>query len=363
MSDGNESDTDATVRFHHEVDAGLAAEWADLAGRAGGHVSSRPDYARGAVAIRKPRRPLVVTVHRGTRLAAVAPFAVRRFGPFRLARLTGDDFGMINEIVAEDDAAADALWSALAAHRVAVFLGAMDERNRALRRLREKTDWASSCEVGHVVTVVDVPATGPGAIGLRSRGSRRRLRATRHRHVEAGTPLAVEFLTTAAELDDRWNDMVRLSAIGVAGHPRTDFLAPPLGDFVRPVLQREAEAGRLVVVTLAVGGTSAAQLLMIRSGHTLEGWLTHFDPAFSEVQPGHQMMEALVDHARATGVDTIDLGIGPTGFKKAWGTREYASLTVTSMPPGTHGARYLLPVARRAATVTPKSIVRRILRR
>jgi CelD/BcsL family acetyltransferase involved in cellulose biosynthesis len=339
----------------------LWAEWHDLAARVGRHVAARPEYSRGSVRLRRSRRPLLVTVHRGNRLVALAPLLVRRYGPLRVARVTGDSLGMIGEILSEDARAVDALWSALAAQRIGIHLAAMDGRDPSVAYVTTSPKWRSTVGDSAAVTVVDVPSCGPGAIGLRSRGARRRLRSTRRDYVDAGTPISVEFLTSAAELDKNWDDMTRLSAVAVEGHDRTDYLAPPVGDLVRSVLDAEADAGRLVVARLTIGDVGVGQLFMVRSDATLEGWLTHYDPAYSDAQPGHQMLEALLDRAREIGVDRIDLGVGTTGFKQAWATGEYRAVRMTALPADLPGAARLLPVVERLECLSLRAAVRRCL--
>ncbi|MBM7416292.1 MULTISPECIES: GNAT family N-acetyltransferase [Nocardiaceae] len=357
-----------SVRFHSATRSGavctdrLWEQWLDLADRVGRHVAARPEYSVGSLRLRRTRRPLIVTVHRGGHLVALAPFVVRRYGLLRIARVMGDDLGMVSEILAEDDAAVSALWSAVAGRRIGVHLDEMDERDPALRHIVDSPRWRASVNPGRPVMVIDVPQTGPGAVGLRSRGSRRRLRSTRRDFDEAGTPLSIDILSTADQLDANWDEMARLSAAGVSGQDRTDYLAPPLGDLVRSVLRREATAGRLAVATLAVGRTAAAQLFLVRSKNTFEGWLTHYDPEFADAQPGHQMMESLVDHAREIGVDRIDLGVGTNGFKEAWTTGEYRAVTVTALPTSMPGSALLVPALRRLESFSLRGLVARVRR-
>lgn len=357
-----------TVRFHGRTESGavctdeLWQQWLDLADRVSRHVAARPEYSFGSLRLRRTRQPLIVTVHRGSRLVGLAPFVVRRYGPVQVARVMGDNLGMVSEILTEDDAAVEALWSAMAERRIGVHLDEMDERDPSVRYVLDSPRWRSSINPGRAVMVIDVPKKGPGAVGLRSRGSRRRLRSTRRDYDEAGTPLRVEIISTPEELDANWDEMAKLSAAGVDGHDRTDYLAPPLGNLVRSVLRREAKAGRLSVAKLAVGRTAAAQLFMVRSKNTFEGWLTHYDPEFAAAQPGHQMMESLVDHAREVGVERIDLGVGTNGFKEAWNTGEYRAVTVTALPRKVPGARVLVPVTRRLESFSVKGLLARVRR-
>ncbi|MGB6181966.1 MAG: GNAT family N-acetyltransferase [Rhodococcus sp. (in: high G+C Gram-positive bacteria)] len=357
---------DTAVAFHSRTDSGavcsdeLWIEWLDLADRVGRHVAARPEYSVGSLRLRRAPRTLIVTVHRRGRLVALAPFVVRRYGPVRVARLMGDGLGMVGEILAEDIPAADALWTALAEQRIGLHLDEMDERDLALCRMVDSPRWMSTTQPGRPVLFVDVPKQGPGAVGLRSRGSRRRLRSTRRDYDEAGTPLTVDFVSTSDELDEKWAEMSTLSAIGVDGHDRTDDLAPPVGNLVQAVLRREALAGRLLVTTLTVGRKAVAQLFMVRSANTAEGWLTHFDPAFSDAQPGHQMMESLVDRAREVGIERIDLGVGANGFKQAWTNGQYQSITVSALPTDVHGARHLVPLVRRFEALSLRGLARNV---
>ncbi|MGU3436591.1 GNAT family N-acetyltransferase [Actinomycetes bacterium M1A6_2h] len=362
MVDRSWSNAGHVVQFHVGADLDdsfLLASCDDLATRRSRHVAGRRRYAAGAVRLRKSRKFVLVTVHRGERLVAVAPLLVRRYGPLRVARLAGDDLGMVGEIVADDDEAVDALWSALAKRNIGLHLSEVDERIAAVSHPIGHPAWATTTNPGREVLVIDVPEVGPGAIGLRSRGSRRRLRVGRRHYREAGTPLTIDFLTAAAELDQHWQDMTRLSAAGIADHDRTDYLAPPLGNLVRSVLRLEADEGRLVVARLAVGRLGVAQLVMVRSGDVLEGWLTHYDPEFADAQPGHQMMERLVDHARDIGATRIDLGVGATAFKQAWATDSYLAITITTLPAGIRGARLLLPVIRRVESLSVRAVLGR----
>lgn len=99
---------------------------------------------------------------------------------------------------------------------------------------------------------------------------------------------------------------------------------------------------------------------MVRSANTAEGWLTHFDPAFSDAQPGHQMMESLVDRAREVGIERIDLGVGANGFKQAWTNGQYQSITVSALPTDVHGARHLVPLVRRFEALSLRGLARNV---
>jgi len=57
-------------------------------------------------------------------------------------------------------------------------------------------------------------------------------------------------------------------------------------------------------------------------------WLNRFDPAYSDVSPGHLLLEELVGSAAHDGDGEVDLMIGDFRYKRLWSTGSHDSLTV-----------------------------------
>ncbi len=60
--------------------------------------------------------------------------------------------------------------------------------------------------------------------------------------------------------------------------------------------------------------------LSLRSGSTINGWVTAYDPKFHRHSPGAQLLITLAQRAQSLGVTSIEMGCGPENYKQSFGS-------------------------------------------
>ncbi|MGV8875813.1 MAG: GNAT family N-acetyltransferase [Rhodococcus sp. (in: high G+C Gram-positive bacteria)] len=327
-----------------ELTEQLREEWDALAERVGTVFSSRPSYALNA-----PRPAgselVMVRIHRGERLVALAPMFVTRLGPLSVAKILGAGQGVPTELLSEDDESSRALWDAIEDRNLIFYADSMADNQIAVRALGAHSRWRSESIVRERVPVIDVP-TGSTARDVRGHSSLKRLGKYRRQAERAGSPLTMETVRDAEHFERRWEDISRLAAASTHKTDRTDYLAEESpadpSASAKDFLAREAAAGRLALSGVSVEGKWYAHQICVRTGARLEAWLTHYDPEVAKYQPGHQMMEWFVATHDELDVTVLDLGVGVNDIKKSWSTSGYDVLAIVAVPRRTVGARLLV---------------------
>lgn len=69
---------------------------------------------------------------------------------------------------------------------------------------------------------------------------------------------------------------------------------------------------------LYVNDTLLAAAMCIRSEHVLHGWLTAFNRDYRKFSPGLLLLVELAKAAETLGIERIDMGKGPEGYKKSF---------------------------------------------
>jgi len=322
----------------------LSDEWDALAERVGTVFSSRPGYALNAP---RPAGSELAFVHvrRGGRLVALAPMFVTRVGPVKVAKILGTGQGVPTELLSEDDASSRVLWDSIDDYGLIYYADSMIDNRTAIEALGAHPRWRSDSLVRERVPVIDVPP-GSTARDVRGHKSLKRLEKYRRQAERSGSPLVVETIRDAEHLELRWADISRLAAASTRHTDRTDYLAEKSpadpSASAKAFLLGEAAAGRLALVGVSVDGRWCAHEICIRTGSRLESWLTHHDPAVAKYQPGHQMVEWLIQTHDELDVTVLDQGVGVNDNKKAWSTSGYDVLAVVGVPSRTVGSPILV---------------------
>lgn len=323
--------------------AELVPEWDALARRCGRGFACRPSYALAWWRTLGQGSLAVVTAHRAGRLVAVAPLHRRSLLGQSVLRWLGHGLGTVGELVAEEPAAAAAVWDALAAAGFPLQLIHVRLDDPATLALRRSARWQVRLQVQDRCLVRPLP-DGVRAGDLRGATSLKRLRGYRTALAREQRPFDLEIVDDLAGLRRRWPDIVRVAADADRGRDRDNLCGPPFEAFTLAFLEQEAAAGALLVVGVTVGGRWSAHEVGLRHGDLVELWLSRFDPALDGFSIGHQLMMALVDRHEQLGVSGLDFGLGENAYKLAWtdGGYDVATLTATVSRPGLTGARLRL---------------------
>lgn len=306
--------------------APVLEEWTALAYRVGTVFSSRPSFVL-EVARALNVDCAYIAARRDGRLVAFGALALVRRGPLTIAKVVGTDLGVPLEFLSEDAEASDAVLDAIASHGFMFSAESLIQGDLTASRFRRHPAWCVDVAVRERVAVIEM-RRGDTAVDLRSPKSLKRLR--RYRRAEGS--FEIEMVSTAEAVESRWDEMVRVARAGVASTDKVNYLVSPHGGFAKAFLTAEAGAGRLCIAGIVIDGVWVAHEIGLRTGTRIEGWLTHYDPAFAHVQPGHQLAEWFANHHDELGVAQLDRGIGVNAIKSAWTGSGYDVLRVSAVP-------------------------------
>ncbi len=292
----------------------------------------------------------VVTVESEGRLLALAP--LRRSHRFGIDVLTfpGRDLGPVMEIVVApgEEQAAEELWMNLQGHgRWVLDLPNHRLGGSAVKVLRRME--GSNCAVTLEATCPTVQTSSSWDEFLKGRDGnlRRKLRRANQAAEREGLPLRVEIGERPEDVDRLLPDLDHIYEIAERAQPRLHFLAGELRAFTIEILQEAARAKRLALVVLYVDEQPVATAFGFRSGDALCYSGPRFDPAFSQLSPGHLVLAALIEHAHRIGVAEVDLLLGDTRYKREWSTGSYDTVRIEA---ASSSLLYLATMAKRTAT-------------
>ena len=297
------------------------------------------------------------------RLVGVAPFFVegrRRAGiPHTALRFIGsgpaapDHLDLLVEQGRRD--VAEARWSRLEEGRRWDLLdldGALDGGFVADFALRRSGDPG-----GHQTTVpyLSLALDGgweavQGRFGRSHRSNIRRY--ARKMDDEAGAPVAIRMVADADEIGstvDRLGDLHQ--QVRTAQGDRGAFATDALRAFHRTMAVRLAEAGRLRLHRLDVGGAMVAAICCFRQGDTVAFYTTGYDQRWARYGPGRRVMAAAIRAAVEEGAVEFDFLRGAEPYKLAWGAEVE------------HDLRIIRPTSRRGRVLWAGRSLRMSLRR
>lgn len=123
------------------------------------------------------------------------------------------------------------------------------------------------------------------------------------------------------EWDDKsdacFNGLIQLKSDQFA---RTGFHNVLKPEWAQKLLDRlrhyEGPRLRTRLVSLYYDGKMASAELNLQSDKTMHGWLTVFDQAFGSYSPGNQIVQDVLEHMAAAGLNTYDAGPGLDHYKR-----------------------------------------------
>jgi len=158
--------------------------------------------------------------------------------------------------------------------------------------------------------------------GWPRRSTRRRL-ANYERQLEQLGEIAVRHVSGVDWNRAALDDLAAIEAASWVGTGTDGTGAKFLTDAKRKgwlgVLADPELASALSATILSVGGKPAAFSFDLRSGTMQYGIASSYDQQFAAFRPGKIVTAYQLDQARKTGVETIDLGAGDSGYKREMG--------------------------------------------
>lgn len=298
-----------------ELDALDPEGWDALAERAT-IFQSRPWLTAWWESFGAELTPIFLRAEREGRVVGLALLAV---GADRVLRFVGDGHSDYNDLLAVDDAAADALLAALVERRErydrAVLSHLREESwtRRACRR-RDDLHTLASEPIDCPRLVMDDPEL---ARRMRSKKSLRR----HFNHFNKQEGFVVEHLDAAAAIEPWLEAFFDQHVARWAATPTPSlFRDPAQRAFYRAVVRHFDGTGALRFTRLAVEERPIAFHLGFVGGSTFTWYKPTFDIELARRSPGEALLKTLLDRAVEDGLTIFDFTIGGERFKYRFAT-------------------------------------------
>ena len=343
----------------------LVEAWDHLVEASGARAWSTPAWALGWRRTYRPEAPLrLITVHEGSELIGLGPFyEVRRLG-VRMVRFMGQTHqpNRLLAIPGKPEVVA-AIWSELRARRLVLDLYDL-EAGESLDALLAADGWYHFIEPADRCMTILAPPGTKGEDYLRSRSGLHRDVARKRRMAERdGLPLDVVRVDELAEIEAM---LLALSHVTQVAQ-RDRFKPGELEELARGRLpgpvRAAAQAGRVQLALVSLGGRPAAFTVNLVGGSTIQQHLKAYDTAFKRYSPGEVCEAEALSWALEQGTREYDLGIGAGQHTRRWTDIEYQTVRVVSGPSAPTLATTRALLAFGSATARAPDLVGRLGRR
>jgi CelD/BcsL family acetyltransferase involved in cellulose biosynthesis len=321
------------IEVHDDV-APLAAEWDELADRAGAGAFTRPGWVTAwRDAFAPPGRVGILTLRRGGRLAGVLPL-VRRAGA--TAALANGHTPRV-DLLAEDDAAAAELARAATLLRGRrLTLAPVESGSRSERALRQAAAGSGHRVVSRTVLrspYLTIPPGTTATDALLGRGMRKELRRCRRRLDERGE-VTVQIERGDGDVEGCVREAVAIEARQWKGAAGTAIASDAAtARFYAAVAHWAAGRGLLHLALLRLDGRAIAFELDLLDAGALSSLKAGFDPDFGKSAPGHLLALAAVDAALPRSITSYELLGDAEPYKLRWTSTCRDMLQLDLSPP------------------------------
>lgn len=180
--------------------------------------------------------------------------------------------------------------------------------------------------------VLALPSAVAGLPEVVPRKTLRDLRQARRRAAAAGTVEAIR--ADASTVSGFMQDFFRLHEgrwQPIAGHGVC--ADPVVRDFHLAAAQRMLDAGMLRLYLLQVGNSTAAAYYGFTTKRTAYAYLSGFDPEYTELSPGTQIVAHAIEEAVREGAREFHFLRGGEAYKYAWGAVDRPNTALTMRRP------------------------------
>lgn len=277
------------------------------------------------------RSPLLLGVHEGGRLVALAPLMRDGEGLQFACDPEITDYMDVLVDTEAGDSAYTALLDALAGepwHTLTLWgLPAGCRTITTLSQLAADRGWTVEDDYENVCPRVPLPATWDEYLASLSKKDRHELRRKMRRFQEAGAGMAVTTLSTPEEVAAGLDDFIRLHT--ASRHDKREFMTPAMEAFFREMAVRLAEAGLTRLFFVELNGARVAGLLAFDTGEELHLYNSGYDPEFSHASVGLVSKALTLQAALESGKRCFDFLRGAEPYKYDMGGQELQVRTLT----------------------------------
>ena len=304
----------------------MSSEWTDLWNRCPGATSfQRPEWALSWTRAFQPKDLFVITVRRGKLLVGIAPLFLYHSGLEQvLAPLAASVSDYLDWLI-EPGAESEILRQILAVlDNAGVPWDRLDltdlPQSSPLLRF-DLDDWECERSGETVCPVLTLPPGAKSVEEILSAKPRHNLRTARRRTEKAGK--AEIELASEETLDEFLAAMMRLhgarwTTCGVPGVLADEQVQ----DFHRRAAPMLLKRGVLRLYGLRLNGKLIATLYALSERETVYCYLQGFDPAYSTLSPGAQILATVIDDCLREGKKVVDFLRGHEQYKYLWGARD-----------------------------------------
>jgi len=321
MSPSAEIGTELSTRVLRSVEEirQISSEWRDLYRRCRATAFQSPDWLLPWIEVFSPEKMLFVEVRCANLLVAVAPLLIYQRGSERVLAFMGggvsDYLDLLVDPIFEPQAISEMICTALNAHEEWAVLDLTDLPSHSallgipfLQRSAKEHD---SC------SVLRLPHTREDLLHLFSKRQRANLRNANSRLDRAGGGQME--LTNAENLLEFLDDLFKLhtnrwSVQGQSGVLDDDRVRA----FHRSCAPALLQEGLLHLARLRLANRTIAVIHSLFSHETAYCYLQGFDPEFSSLSPGTQLMFSVMTDALARGMREFDFLRGREAYKQHW---------------------------------------------
>jgi CelD/BcsL family acetyltransferase involved in cellulose biosynthesis len=145
----------------------------------------------------------------------------------------------------------------------------------------------------------------------------------RYERLKRKGPVDVEVVTDFDAVQRAMNDGLSIEASAWKGRQGTAIVSDPVvREFYIRLAEREAEAGRLQLTFLRVGGKRIAFSYLLRSGKRLYAVKIGYDRQYRTYSPGNMLLNLVIKEACAQGIDEYDFLGADDEWKFEWTSRK-----------------------------------------
>jgi len=321
MSLSVELGTDLSARVLRSVEEirQISSEWRDLFHRCRATAFQSPDWLLPWVEVFSPEKMMVVEVRCADRLVGLAPLLIYRRDSERVLAFMGGGVSDYLDVLVDP-----ALEPQLVFEIVHTFLNAYEEWT-----VLDLTDLPSrsallgvpffqrSAKEHDSCSVLRLPQTREDLLHLFSKRQRANLRNAYSRLQRAGGG-QVE-IATLETLPEFLDDLFKLHTNRWSGRGQAGVLDDErVRAFHRSCVPALLQEGVLHLARLRLGKRTIAVIYSLFSHGTAYSYLQGFDPEFSSLSPGTQLMFSVMADALARGMQEFDFLRGREAYKQHW---------------------------------------------
>ena len=318
----------------------IASEWRELFHHSRATAFQSPDWLLPWMEVFSPQSIMVIEVRRAGRLLGLAPLLIYSRGSERVLAFMGGGVSDYLDLLVDPDfelqVIAEILSTVIAEQQDWTILDLTDLPHHSSLLstpvLRSYSRPHDRCSVLHL------PPSSNDLLHIFSKRQRANLRNARSRLDRAGGG-SVE-IATAENVSEFLDDLFTLHTSRWSGQGQSGVLADGrVREFHKSAAPRLLRNGLLHLSRLRVTDHTVAVIHSLLAADTTYCYLQGFDPQFSPLSPGTQLMFSVIRDAVRQGMCKFDFLRGQEAYKQHWRAQSQPTFRI-QLPRAAISTRY-----------------------